>query len=83
MPEAVIALRWAESVATHGTGPTRTVDIDAHVPGVAGPVPMELPLVDALDLYGMLGRALAAEYGVRLGQLAELADEQRAEARSV
>lgn len=80
MPEPLTALRWAESVSTHGTGPTRTVDIDAHIPGTAEPVPMELPLADALDLYGMLGRALAAEYGVRTSQVADLADKQRKEA---
>lgn len=80
MPEPVTALRWAESVATHGTGPTRTVDIDAHIPGVVEPIPMELPLADALDLCGMLGRALAAEYGVRPDQVAHLADQQRKDA---
>ncbi len=66
---AVTSLKWAEEVAVHGAGASRTVDIDVHVPGVKEPVPVELPLADARDLYAMLGRTIAAELGVRPDQI--------------
>ena len=65
----VMSLKWAEEVAVHGPGESRTVDIDVHVPGVKEPVPVELPLADARDLYAMLGRTIAAELGVRPDQI--------------
>lgn len=73
----VTTLRWAETVAVHGTGPSRTVDIDVHVPGVKEPVPVVIPFADAWDLYDMLGRTIAAELGVRPDQLSQ---QQREEA---
>lgn len=51
---APTAVSWAESVASHGTGPTTTVDI----PGATEPAPMELPLDAARLLHTMLGDAI-------------------------
>ncbi|MFJ8995568.1 hypothetical protein ACIRQH_34835 [Streptomyces sp. NPDC102279] len=56
-------LSWAESVASHGTGPTATVDIDVNTPGSTEPVPLEIPLDAARVLYGMLGDVLGESGG--------------------
>jgi hypothetical protein len=56
------AFTWAESVASHGIGPTATVDIDVHAPGHDEPVPVEIPLAKARELYAHLGGVLA-EHG--------------------
>lgn len=49
--------RWAQTVASHGTGDTRTIDID--IDGLAdGWVPMELPIDEARTLHAMLGDAI-------------------------
>lgn len=51
--------RWAQTVAAHGAGPTRTIDIDIHLPGTDEPVAVEIPRADAEVLHAMLGDALA------------------------
>ncbi|MDI5965810.1 hypothetical protein [Streptantibioticus silvisoli] len=55
-PEAPI--RWGQSIATHGTGDTTTVDIDVFLPGNTEVLPMEIPLADATTLHSMLGDAI-------------------------
>lgn len=53
------ACTWAQSVASHGTGNTATIDIDIHLPGHDEPVPVEIPLGEAQTLHAMLGDVLA------------------------
>lgn len=53
---------WAESVASHGVDPTATIDIDINAPGHDEPVPVEIPLAKARELYAHLGGVLA-EHG--------------------
>ena len=57
--DAQPALTWAESIASHGSGPTTTVDIDVNIPGEEEPAPLEIPLDDARTLHAMLGDLLA------------------------
>lgn len=54
---------WAESVASHGTGPTATIDIDIHAPGHDEPVPVEIPIAGARVLHAMLSGVLAEHDG--------------------
>jgi hypothetical protein len=57
--EERVALSWAETIAWHGSGPTRTIDIDVYLPGVEEPVPVEVPLGQARVLHAMLGDAIS------------------------
>jgi hypothetical protein len=50
---------WAQSVASTGTGDTASIEIDINLPGVLGPVPVEVPLDEAVTLHAMLGGVLA------------------------
>lgn len=80
-PEPAPAFTWAESVASYGIGPTATVDIDVHAPGHDEPVPVEIPLAKARELYAMLGGVLA-EHGVtpRTARLRERLERAHTEA---
>ena len=57
--DAQPALTWAESIASHGSGPTTTVDIDVNIPGEQEPAPIEIPLDAARTLHAMLGDLIA------------------------
>lgn len=66
------ALTWAESIASHGSGPTATVDIDVNVPGEEEPAPLEIPLDAARTLHAMLGDLLAAAVPAPAPELRDL-----------
>ncbi|MCU1612559.1 MAG: hypothetical protein JWO98_99 [Frankiales bacterium] len=58
MTNTTAAWTWGQSVATTGTGPTATVEIDVRVPGRSEPEPVVVPLADARVLHAMLGDAI-------------------------
>lgn len=78
------AFAWAETVASHGTGPTATIDIDINVPGQDESVPVEIPLAHARTLHAMLGDLLAEhdEPGADLGLRETIAGALRAAAEA-
>lgn len=79
--DAAPAFTWAESVASYGIGPTAVIDIDVHAPGHDEPVPVEIPIAKARELYAHLGGILA-EHGVtpRTARLRERLERAHTEA---
>lgn len=57
-PTTTEPVTWAQTLATTGTGPTASIEIDVRVPGHPTPIPVEVPLAEAHTLHSMLGNAL-------------------------